>query len=97
MLVALWVHIDTSGWKNVWNANRSFFLLRALSFNKQYQKAITALLSLDYEITGDNAKGLGKGKTKLPGIGKGSADKIHEFVTSGTIQKLEEKRLLHAA
>lgn len=62
-----------------------------------YQKAITALLSLDYEITADNAKGLGKGKTKLPGIGKGSADKIHEFVTSGTIQKLEEKRLLHAA
>ena len=51
---------------------------------------------MDYEITVDNAKGLGKGKTKLPGIGKGSADKIHEFFATGTIAKLEEKRLANA-
>ena len=29
-------------------------------------------------------------------IGKGSADKIYEFVTTGTIQKLEEKRVAAA-
>lgn len=61
-----------------------------------YKKAITAITSLDYEITEDNAKGLGKGKTKLVGIGKGTADKIHEFCSSGVIQKLEEKRTLHS-
>lgn len=62
----------------------------------QYQKAITALLGLDYEITAANAKGLCKGNTKLPGIGKGTADKIFEYYTTGTIQKLEEKRLLNS-
>jgi len=61
-----------------------------------YKKAITAIAQLDYEITEDNAKGLGKGKTKLVGIGKGSADKIHEFCSTGKIAKLEEKRTLHA-
>jgi DNA polymerase/3'-5' exonuclease PolX len=30
------------------------------------------------------------------GIGKGSADKIHEFLATGTIEKLEEKRKLAA-
>ena len=44
------------------------------------------------EITADNALGLGKGKTKVDGIGKGSAEKMREFMTTGTIQKLEEKR-----
>lgn len=61
-----------------------------------YKKAITAITGLDYEITEDNAKGLGKGKTKLVGIGKGTADKIYEFCSTGTIQKLEEKRTLHS-
>lgn len=48
-----------------------------------YKKAITTLSGLDYQITVDNAKGFGKGKTKLPGIGKGTADKIHEFYSTG--------------
>lgn len=61
-----------------------------------YKKAITAITSLDYEITEDNAKGLGKGKTKLVGIGKGTADKMHEFYSTGVIAKLEEKRTLHS-
>jgi len=61
-----------------------------------YKKAITAITGLDYEITADNAKGLGKGKTKLVGIGKGSADKMYEFCSTGTIEKLEEKRALHS-
>mmetsp|Transcript_15701 Transcript_15701/g.34132 ORF Transcript_15701/g.34132 Transcript_15701/m.34132 type:complete len:175 (-) Transcript_15701:302-826(-) len=57
-----------------------------------YKKVAGAIKELDFEITADNAKGLGKGKTKIAGIGKGSADKIHEFVTTGSIEKLEEKR-----
>lgn len=32
----------------------------------------------------------------LAGIGKGTADKIYEFCTTGTIQKLEEKRMIHS-
>jgi DNA polymerase/3'-5' exonuclease PolX len=35
---------------------------------------------------------LSKGKTKVPGIGKGSAEKMKEFCETGTIQKLVEKR-----
>lgn len=61
-----------------------------------YKKAIASLTALDYEITAENAKGLGKGKTKVAGIGKGTADKIHEYYDTGTIQKLEEKRLIHS-
>lgn len=57
-----------------------------------YTKVANAIKDLDYEITTDNAKGLGKGKTKVAGIGKGSADKIHEFVETGKMAKLEEKR-----
>ena len=51
-----------------------------------------AIKDLDYEVTAENAKGLGKGKTKVNGIGKGSAEKIHEFLETGKMAKLEEKR-----
>jgi poly [ADP-ribose] polymerase len=61
-----------------------------------YKKAITAISSLDYAITSENAKGLGKGKTKLAGIGKGTADKIYEYYATGTIEKLVEKRAIHS-
>lgn len=61
-----------------------------------YKKAIAGITPLDFEITEDNAKGLGKGKTKIVGIGKGTADKIHEFCSTGVIQKLEEKRAIHS-
>ena len=57
-----------------------------------YKKAVGAIRDLTFEITESNAKGLGKGKTKVANIGKGTAEKIHEFVTTGTIAKLEEKR-----
>jgi len=57
-----------------------------------YKKVAQAIKETDFEINEDNAKGLGKGKTKVAGIGKGSADKIYEFVTTGKIEKLEEKR-----
>jgi hypothetical protein len=48
-----------------------------------YTKVANAIKNLDFEITADNAKGLAKGKTKVNGIGKGSADKIHEFLETG--------------
>ncbi len=59
-----------------------------------YKRAATAIMGLDFEITVDNAKSLCKGKTKVANIGKGSADKMYEFLTTGTIEKLEEKRML---
>lgn len=57
-----------------------------------YKKVAKALSELTYEITEDNALGLGKGKTKVANIGKSSAEKIKEFMETGTMQKLEEKR-----
>jgi len=57
-----------------------------------YKKVAQAIKELTFEITAENAKGLGKGKTKIANIGKGSAEKMYEFVTTGTIEKLEEKR-----
>jgi hypothetical protein len=58
-----------------------------------YKKVANAIRKLDFEITEANAKGLGGGKkTKVDGIGKSSADKIYEFITTGKIDKLEEKR-----
>lgn len=57
-----------------------------------YRRVFQAVQDLDFEITKDNAKGLCKGKDKVASIGKASAEKIFEFVTMGTIAKLEEKR-----
>eukprot|EP00567_Pseudictyota_dubia_P001280 CAMPEP_0197466612 /NCGR_PEP_ID=MMETSP1175-20131217/65145_1 /TAXON_ID=1003142 /ORGANISM="Triceratium dubium, Strain CCMP147" /LENGTH=481 /DNA_ID=CAMNT_0043002661 /DNA_START=51 /DNA_END=1496 /DNA_ORIENTATION=+ len=55
-------------------------------------KAAEAIKGIKYEITEENAKGLGKGKGKVAGIGKGSSEKIYEFVTTGRIEKLEDLR-----
>ena len=57
-----------------------------------YSRVAAAICLLDEEVTADNAKGMGKGKTKVPNIGKASADKMYEFVTTGKISKLEEKK-----
>ena len=59
-----------------------------------YKKVAQAVKEMKFEIIEDNALGLGKGKTKVARIGKGSAEKILEFISTGTIQKLEEKRNL---
>ena len=61
-----------------------------------YRKVANAIKNLDYEITADNAMGLSKGRTKVAGIGKGSAEKMKEFLLTGKIEKLEEKRLANA-
>jgi ATP-dependent DNA helicase PIF1 len=57
-----------------------------------YRKVSNAIKGVQFEITADNAKKLGIGKNKIEGIGKASAERIYEFVTSGKIAKLEEKR-----
>jgi poly [ADP-ribose] polymerase len=57
-----------------------------------YKKVANAIEQLDFEVTEENALGLGKGKTKVDGIGKGSAEKIHEFLTTGNIEKLQDKK-----
>lgn len=58
-----------------------------------YRKVAQAVKNLEFEITSDNAKGLGGGKkTKVAGIGKKSAEYMCEFLETGTIQKLDEKK-----
>jgi hypothetical protein len=60
-----------------------------------YTKAANAIKDLDFEVTEENAKSLGKaGKNgnKIDGIGAKSAEKMLEFVQKGTFDKLEEKR-----
>jgi hypothetical protein len=58
-------------------------------------KVAAALSGLDFAVTEGNALGLGKGKTKVANVGAKSAEKIHEFVSTGRMEKLEEKRAAH--
>jgi Helix-hairpin-helix domain len=57
-----------------------------------YKKVVAAISDIDFAITEENAKGLCKGKTKIQNIGKSTVDKIVEFLETGTMTKLEEKR-----
>jgi DNA polymerase/3'-5' exonuclease PolX len=58
-----------------------------------YAKATNAIMGLKLEITEENAKSLGKpGKNKVDGIGAKTAEKMLEYVQTGTMEKLEEKR-----
>ena len=60
---------------------------------KTYSKLVQALTDLDFAVTEQNALGLAKGKaTKVPGIGETSAEKILEFIRTGTMEKLELMR-----
>jgi hypothetical protein len=58
------------------------------------KKVAAAIQGLDFEITVNNVMGLSKGPNKVANIGKSSADKIKEFLSTGKMQKLEEKRML---
>ena len=63
-----------------------------------YQKAAAAIAGLEVEVTADNSASMGKpGKNKVQNIGKGTADKMKEFITTGKIEKLEEKRAANLA
>eukprot|EP00520_Triparma_pacifica_P010217 CAMPEP_0118658824 /NCGR_PEP_ID=MMETSP0785-20121206/14776_1 /TAXON_ID=91992 /ORGANISM="Bolidomonas pacifica, Strain CCMP 1866" /LENGTH=433 /DNA_ID=CAMNT_0006551871 /DNA_START=102 /DNA_END=1403 /DNA_ORIENTATION=+ len=59
-----------------------------------YSKAQKAIVDCPFAITLDNVKHLHKKghENKLDGIGKGTGDKIKEFLEKGTCDKLEEKR-----
>jgi hypothetical protein len=57
-----------------------------------YYRVSEAIRDLSEEVTAHNALGMGNGKTKVPNIGKASAEKVHAFVTTGRMAKLAEKR-----
>ena len=57
-----------------------------------YSRVVQALRDIEYAIAEDNAMQLSKGKTKVPGIGKKTAEHIIEFLQTGTMEKLEQKR-----
>jgi DNA polymerase/3'-5' exonuclease PolX len=50
----------------------------------------------EQEINAENAMSFSRGKTKMPNIGKLTAEKMKEFCETGTFDKLEEKRSAHA-
>jgi hypothetical protein len=57
------------------------------------KKSAQAVAALTFAVTEENALKLGKpGKSKIPGIGKNTAEKMYEFLTTGTVIKLEELR-----
>lgn len=78
----------------------TFFCKQNIEGNRNaggtYNKVIAALKSMPSEVTTKNVMGLSKGKTKVAGIGKSSAEKMKEFLETGTMTKLEEKRAVHA-
>src|SRR6056300_1652038 len=53
-----------------------------------YEKAAEAIDALNFEVT--SGEELSKGPKKVPGIGKGIAKKIDEFLETGKIKRLEE-------
>jgi len=63
---------------------------------RTYNHVADAIKNLDFEVTTANVMAMSKGKTKVAGIGKSSAEKIKEFLETGKITKLEEKRAAQA-
>ncbi|AFC35118.1 hypothetical protein OtV6_210 [Ostreococcus tauri virus RT-2011] len=55
---------------------------------KAYDDAAYAISNLPFKVTDGHE--LAKGPQKVPGIGKGIADKINEFLDTGKINKLEK-------
>ena len=62
---------------------------------KHYYNAQSWIQS--YENVIENPMQYSKGKTKVEGIGKGTATKMKEFLDTGTISKLEELRAYDAS
>jgi len=59
-----------------------------------YRKVSVAVRDCPFVLTADTAKHVHKKghELRLENVGKGSGDKIVEFITTGTMAKLEEKR-----
>lgn len=55
-----------------------------------YMNAADAIRKLNFEVT--NGTEISQGPRKVPGIGKGIADKIDEYVVTGEIKKLSNRR-----
>jgi DNA polymerase/3'-5' exonuclease PolX len=54
--------------------------------SEAYKKAADAIRKLQFEVT--NGTEISKGPRKVPGIGKGIANKIDEYIVTGQIKKL---------
>jgi len=73
--------------------SKAYYIEKNTNAGNTYKKVCAAVKDLDFEITVDNAKGLGGGKkTKVAGIGKKSAEYMYEFLSTGRLEKLEEKK-----
>lgn len=58
--------------------------------SEAYKKAADAIRKLNFEVT--NGTEISRGSLKVPGIGKGIASKIDEYVVTGEIKKLSRRR-----
>lgn len=58
--------------------------------SEAYKKAADAIRKLNFEVT--NGTEISRGSLKVPGIGKGIANKIDEYVVTGEIKKLSRRR-----
>ena len=58
--------------------------------SEAYKKAADAIRKLDFEVT--NGTEISRGPLKVPGIGKGIANKIDEYVVTGQIKKNTRRR-----
>ena len=59
--------------------------------SETYEKAADAIRKLDFEVT--NGTEISQGPRKVPGIGKGIANKIDEYIATGEIRELSIDRL----
>src|SRR5210317_1735552 len=59
-----------------------------------YDDAAYAISKLTFKVT--SGEELSKGPKKIPGIGKGIANKIDEFLETGKVKRLEELRRMEA-
>lgn len=56
--------------------------------SEAYEKAADAIRKLNFEVT--NGTEISQGPRKVPGIGKGIANKIDEYIVTGKIKKLSK-------
>ena len=60
--------------------------------SEAYEKAADAIRKLKFEVT--NGTEISQGPRKVPGIGKGIANKIDEYIATGEIRELSIDRLM---
>lgn len=60
--------------------------------SEAYEKAADAIRKLKFEVT--NGTEISQGPRKVPGVGKGIANKIDEYIATGEIRELSIDRLM---